>query len=303
MKASKRILITGASGLIGTNLTTLLQSRGHEVLHLSRGKGHKVKTFQWDVEKQTIEKGALEGVDAIVHLAGASVGDKRWTEKRKKEIIDSRVNSTRLLLNQLRAGEHNVQSFISASGVGYYGIKNPNTTFSETGQPGNDFLAMVTRLWENEAHKIDTLGIRVVMMRIGVVLAKEGGALNPISDTVKYYVGAPLGSGDQYISWIHIDDLCEMFIQAIEDEEMSGPVNAVAPHPVTNRELTKSIARILKKPLLLPAVPAFVLRIMLGEMADIALEGIRVSSKKIQDTGFQYKFEKLDDALRDVLKS
>jgi uncharacterized protein (TIGR01777 family) len=301
MHERKRILITGASGLVGSRLTKILQQRGHEVWHLSRGKDHRVKTFQWDIENQKIEQGAFDGVQTIIHLAGANVGDKKWTTARKQLIIDSRVNSTRLILNELSGLAHEVNSFISASAVGYYGFKNTGHVFNETDPPGNDFLAQVTRQWENEVDKMKSLRLRVVKMRIGVVLAKEGGALGPISKSVKWFVGAPLGSGKQMISWIHIDDLCQMFVHAVENDHINGAYNAVASTPVSNRELTKQIAHKLNKPMILPAVPSFALRLALGEMADIVLEGNKVSASKILQTGFTFKFHSLDSALSDLL--
>jgi uncharacterized protein (TIGR01777 family) len=301
MPQPKRILITGASGLVGSRLTELLQQHGHEVWHLSRSNEGTVKTFQWDVHKQTIHPGALEGVNTIVHLAGAGVADKRWTNKRKKEIIDSRVQSIKLLFSELEKGNHEVKDFVSASAIGYYGFDHPEKIFREADPPGTDFLAQVTKQWEAEADTLTSLGLRVVKMRLGVVLAKNGGALKPIASTVKRYVGAPLGSGNQFISWIHLDDVCGMFIKAIADGKINGPVNAVAPEPVTNKQLTKMIASKLHKPMVLPAVPAFVLRLALGEMADIVLEGAKVSPEKILQIGYEYKFRTLEEALTDLL--
>jgi uncharacterized protein len=301
MKASKRILITGASGLVGSRLTSLLLAKGYEVAHLSRSKSGSVPTYVWDVNRQTIDKEALKDVHTIVHLAGANVADKRWTEKRKKEIIDSRVKSTALLFNELKSGHHSVENFISASAVGYYGFKDPDKVFREENPAGDDFLAQVTKLWEHAVDKISMLNIRIVKLRIGVVLAKEGGALQAMAKPIRLLAGSPLGSGNQYMSWIHIDDLCGMFMHAIETPALSGAVNAVAPGPVTNRELTKAIANELHKPLILPAVPAFALRLMLGEMASIVTEGSQVSNNKISASGYQYKFDNLKKALKDLL--
>jgi uncharacterized protein len=302
MKPSKRILITGASGLLGTRLTSLLEERGHEVLHLSRSRGRgKQKTFLWDVTKQTIEDGAFDGVDVIVHLAGAAVVEKRWSAARKKEIIDSRVQSTALLYKELKSRRHNVQAFVSASAIGYYGFTSPET-FTESGSPGTDFLAQVTALWEQEADKIAGLNIRLVKMRIGVVLAKNGGALKPIADTVRWNIGAPLGSGNQFISWVHEDDICLMFVHAIENQEMRGPYNGVAPQPVTNRDLTKAVASVLNKPLILPNVPAFALKIALGEMSAIVVNGSKVSADKIINAGYTFRYPILQDALENLLK-
>jgi len=301
MDTSKRILITGASGLVGSHLTERLLKNGYDVAHLSRGTKGAVPTFQWDVDSGNLDAKAFEGVDAIIHLAGASVADKRWTKKRKKEILDSRVKSTQLLFNELQKNKHIVRQFISASAIGYYGLTDDEKVFKENDLPGSDFLAQVTRQWEHEVEKFSSIGIREARMRIGVVLAKEGGALEPISKTVKYYLGAPLGSGDQYMSWIHIDDVCGLFIHALENQDLSGPVNAVAPNPVTNKALTRAVADHLGKPMFFPAVPHFALRIILGEMADMVTRGSKISADKAIQSGYRFKFKTLDAALDDLL--
>jgi uncharacterized protein (TIGR01777 family) len=303
MADAKNILITGASGLIGSRLTQLLLERGDRVAHLGRsGKPSEVKSFIWDIKKRKIDTEAFASADTIIHLAGASVADKRWTNDRKKEIIESRTESTRLLFETLRSQKHSVKNFISASGTGYYGFGDAETVFTENSKPGNDFLAQVTQHWENEADKIQDLGIRVVKIRIGIVLSEKGGALKEIAKPVKFLAGAPLGSGDQIVSWIHLDDLCSVFLKAIDDEKILGVYNAVAPHPVTNRELTKAIGVALNKPVFLPAVPAILLRLALGEMSEIVLEGNKVSAEKILQSGFTFHFTTLEKALTDLLK-
>jgi len=301
--SSKNILITGASGLIGTRLTELLLEQGNHVAHLSRNhRSGTARTFLWDVDKKQVDRHALEGTDAIVHLAGAAVADKPWTDERKWEILKSRTQSTQLLYNELQKGGHAVKTFISASAIGYYGFDDAEKVFHEDDQPGKDFLANVVRQWEAEVDRIQELGIRVVKIRIGIVLSDKGGALKEIARPVKYWVGAPLGSGNQYISWIHLDDLASMFIKALSDEQMEGAYNGTGLYPVTNRELTKAIAHTMQKPLLLPALPAFVLKVLFGEMADIILKGSKVSSEKIQRAGFSFKFDTLEKALADLLK-
>jgi uncharacterized protein len=301
MGQGQRVLITGASGLIGTRLTQLLTSSGYAVAHLSRSKSSKMQTYTWDVEKQMIEKDALRNVDAIIHLAGANVAEKRWTTKRKKELTDSRVNSTRLLYNELKKGNHQVKAFICASAIGYYGFDNGQKTFTETDSAGSDFLASLTEKWEKEADKIAGLGIRIAKLRTGVVLSKEGGALAPIAKTVRNLVGAPLGSGKQYVSWVHLEDICGMFIHLLENDQLSGAYNGVANKPVSNAELTRVVANELDKPLLLPHVPAFALKLALGEMANIVLRGSKSSNEKIVKAGYKMKFPEIREAVANLL--
>lgn len=297
----KRILITGASGLIGKTLTQALLGKGYDVRHLSRNKKNEgIPTYIWDVQSGMIDQEALKGSDVIIHLAGENVASQRWTAQRKKEILESRTRSTRLLFNALKSTNHAVSTFVSASAVGYYGFQGDHVFF-ESHPPGNDFLAKVVKAWEDEAVHIESLGVRTVRLRIGVVLSNKGGALVPIVKSVKAMVGAPLGTGSQWMSWIHIDDLCEMFIKAIEDPNMAGAYNAVAPNPVTNRTLTQAVGEVLGKPLLLPNVPAFVLKAMFGEMSEIVLNGSRVSSAKVEQAGFTFKFPDIHEALRDLL--
>lgn len=302
MQDVKNILITGGSGLIGRRLTELLQQKGYGVSHLGRTKKNEgVKTFLWNIDRQTIDPDAFENIDTIIHLAGAGVSDKRWTRKRKEEILESRTKSTGLLKDRLEAGSHTVRRFISASGISYYGFGGNEKEFLESDKPAEDFLAKVAVAWEDGADEIARLGLRVVKIRIGFVLSGRGGALKKMARPVKLFAGAPLGSGNQYISWIHLDDLCNLFIKAIEDASMLGAYNGVGPYAVTNRSLTKAIAKTLHRPLLLPNIPGFVLKIILGGMAEIVLNGSKVSSRKIQDAGFCFQYNILEEALENAL--
>lgn len=296
------ILITGGSGLIGTRLAELLRQHGHNVAYLGRTR-HKgdVRTFLWNVEQQQIEPGAFEGIETIIHLAGAGIVDKPWTDDRKREILESRTNSTRVLANALRKTPHKVDTFITASAIGYYGFENQNEFITEESEPGKDFLADVTQRWEKEADALSELGLRVVKIRIGIVLSKTGGALEEIARPVKYFVGAPLGSGNQFMSWIHLDDLCGIFAKAVEDRAMTGAYNAVSPNPVTNREFTREIAKVLGRPLVLPAIPSVALRLLLGEMANLVLRGSKISADKIIQKGYRFQFPEIDQALRNLL--
>lgn len=304
MENVKSILITGGSGLIGKKLTELLLKEGYNVSHLGRSlrKMKDVRSFQWDVDRKTVDLESFQNIDTIIHLAGAGVNDKRWDDERKREILKSRTESTRLLHKTLEGMDHHVKTFVSASGIGYYGFGDAEKEFVESDPPGNDFLAQVTAAWEGEVTKLRELGLRVVKIRIGVVLSPEGGALKELARPVKLFAGAPLGSGDQYLSWIHIDDLCQIFMKAIKDTLMQGAYNAVAPQPVSNKVMTQAIAKALKKPLLLPNIPGFIIKMVIGDVAEIVLNGSRVSAKKIEEAGFSFQFKTAQSALDDLLK-
>jgi len=298
----KQILITGASGLVGSRLTQLLIEQGHRVSHLSRSKKKgSIPTFVWNVKEKYIDPQAFNNVDTIIHLAGAGVADKRWNGKTKKEIKESRTHSTQLLCEKLKDHQHEVKTFVCASAIGYYGFTLSNELFTEESKPGDDFLAQVVKAWEVEADQISSIGIRVAKIRTGIVLSKNDGALKQIALPVKLFVGSPLASGRQYMSWIHIDDLCGIFIKAVNDDKMNGAYNGVAPHSVTNKEMTGEIAKVLKRPLWAPNVPAFVLKLVVGEMADIVINGSNVSSAKIESAGYQFQFPSLDKAFNEIL--
>ena len=287
--------------MIGTRLTELLLSKGYQVSCLGRTiKTQHVKTFLWNIDEQRIEENAFLNVHTIIHLAGAGISDKRWTQKRKQEILESRTKSTRLLKDELNKRTHHIKNFISASAIGYYGFEDYEKEFVESDKPGKDYTAKVTNEWENEVDKIATLGLRVVKIRTGIVLSNQGGALTKLARPIKLMAGAPLGSGKQYLSWIHIDDLCNIYIKGIEDSSMEGAYNAAAPNPVTNKMFTQVLAKVLHKPLFLPNVPAFILKIILGELADFVLNGSKISSKNIQGRGFNFQFKTLESALRDL---
>ena len=298
-----KILITGGSGLIGRHLTSMLLSRGYEVVHLGRSpKGNsKVRTFLWDVANRMIDSEAFSGVDTIIHLAGEGIADKPWTTQRKRQILESRTQSTRLLFDTLKKTSHQVRTFISASAIGYYGFNDNDHEFNESDAPGTDFLAGVVKSWEQEVDNIHQLGLRVAKIRVGIVLTMEGGALKEMVKPIRFYVGAPLGSGTQYLSWIHIDDLCAIFAKAIEDMNFQGAYNGVGPYAVTNEEFTQAVAKVLNKPLLLPRVPSWTLKLLFGEMADLVIKGNKISSDKLKRTGFKYRFPTVEAALTDLL--
>lgn len=296
------VLITGATGLIGRQLTALLLQKGCRVSHLGRSvrKG-SAPSFQWDPEKGTIDAKAFVGVDTVIHLAGAGIADKRWSPARKKEIMDSRIQSTTLLHDFLATNQHQVQTVICASAIGYYGFSLGSTLLHEESPAGNDFLSTVVWKWEEAMDRMNALELRMVKIRIGIVLSMEGGALKELARPVRLGVGAPLGTGRQIVSWIHMEDLCAIFVKAIEDGGMRGPYNATAPNPVSNKELTKSIATAMGRHILLPPIPPFIMRIIVGEMADLVLFGSSVSCRKIQEAGFTFRYPKLPDALNSLL--
>lgn len=304
MRSPGKILITGGSGLIGQRLTVLLQERGHEVTHLGRsGKNGPVRTFIWDPGRNEIEPGVLQDVDAIIHLAGAGIAEKRWNEKRKREILLSRTQSAQLLATTLKNASHHVSTFVSASGISYYGLGDaPPGGFVETDPSATDYLARVTVAWEKGAVEIEDRNIRTVMIRTGVVLSRRGGALEKLAMPVKFFLGAPLGSGKQYVNWIHLEDLCGIYVKAVEDQSMYGAFNAVAPNPIRNLDLTRVIAKVLKRPLWMPPVPGFFVKLIAGEVAEFVLKGGKISSAKIEQAGFDFQFRTVDKALEDLLR-
>jgi uncharacterized protein len=298
-----KILVTGGSGLIGSRLSELLTQAGYEVAWLSRSSGtaDKYKTYTWDIEGGVIQDGALEGLEAIVHLAGAGVADKRWTEARKKLILESRTKSTALLMEKLSALKRQPKVFIGASAIGYYGADTADVLIDEKSPAGDDFLAQVVKFWEVSSAAVEGIGIRRVLIRVGVVLSASGGALPQLLAPLKFGLGAPLGTGKQWMSWIHIDDLCRLFREAIENTAYTGVYYGVSPSPVTNKEITKEAAKVLNKPLWLPPVPGFVLKMALGEMAQIVLGGSKISSKKAEEMGFKFDYTHLNSALKNIL--
>lgn len=295
------ILIGGGSGLIGTRLTDILLQKGYQVRHLGRqAKDGKVKTFAWDVRKQSIDERAFEGVTAVINLAGANINGHRWTESYKKEMLTSRTDSTKLIVDFLNKNSHQVTNFINGSAVGYYGIQNSPRFFKEEDAPGKDFMAQLTIEWEKVAQQVKSDQVKVARVRTGIVFNSHGGALEEMAKPIKFLVGAPLGSGKQIVSWVHLEDECGIIIHILEND-LAGVFNAVAPEPASNEELTKGIAKRLHKPLLLPNIPEFALKIILGEMSDAVLNGQKVSSEKIQSTGYVFQYPTLNSALDEAM--
>lgn len=296
------VLITGAGGMIAKKLSKKLEKE-YTVRFLTRKKKHD-NDFEWDIKNGIIDESALDNVSHIIHLAGANISEKRWTKERKRELISSRVDSAGLLLKTVKKKKIKLKSFISASGINYYGTVTTEKIYSENDPPGNDFLSEVVVLWERAADdfKEQNLAERVVKIRTAVVLSREDGALKKMVPTIQYGIGSPLGSGKQYMPWIHIEDICSIYEASLKDPAIDGAYNAVSPQHTTNENLTRKIAEVLHKPLFMPHVPAFVLKLIFGELADALLEGSRASSQKIQETGFKFKFPDLKMALEDLLE-
>lgn len=301
----EKVLITGGTGLIGKHLTKMLINKGYAVALLVRNsyKTESMQTWLWDIETSTIDPGAFDSADYIIHLTGAGIGDKRWTAKRKQEIRDSRIKSAELIYDEVMREKRHVKAFISASAIGYYGSITSEKIFTETDPPAADFLGETCRLWEESADRFQESGIRTVKIRTGVVLASNGGALPKLALPVRLGFGSHLGNGYQYMPWIHIDDLCGIFIKALEDKTMTGPYNAVAPEHSTNRQLMKAIAGILHRPVWFPPIPAFVLHLLLGEMSSMLLNGSRIAACRITKAGYEFRYKTLDRALTHLLKS
>lgn len=297
------ILITGGTGLLGHRLATLLVNKGYTVNLLSRHNAAPApynKVFLWDVDRKVLDEDAFKQCDYIIHLAGAPVIDKHWSNEYKQELVDSRVNSANLLFDKLKYVPNTVKAFISASAVGYYGMVTRPNAFTESDGPGNDFLSTICVLWEDAAKQLESLNIRTVRIRIGIVLSSLGGALEKVVSMAKFAPVAAVGTGKQAMPWIHIDDLCNIFIKAIEDDTMRGAYNAAAPAFDDNTSFSKAVAAQINRPMLPFPAPAFAIRLMYGERADALLEGSAIAAQKIQDAGFQFAHTNLGEALKDV---
>ncbi|MCA1624919.1 MAG: TIGR01777 family oxidoreductase [Acidobacteria bacterium] len=297
-----KILISGASGLVGTHLIPTLKAKGHEIYKLVRKTPDSSDEIRWDAEKgfNETEQSKLENFDAVVHLAGDNVASENWSREKKRRIRDSRVLGTRVLVDALKNSQNPTRIFVAASAVGFYGGRKDEVLTEESSE-GEGFLTEVCTAWEDEIEKAETFA-RVVILRIGVVLAENGGALEKMLTPFKLGVGGVIGSGNQWMSWISLDDLIKIIHFALRNEYLSGAVNAVAPNPVTNKEFTKTLGKVLHRPTILP-IPAFAIKLMFGEMGKtLLLEGTRVLPKKLQDAGFEFQFSNLETAIKHVLK-
>lgn len=304
MFMTEKVLITGATGLIGSELVKLCLAQGYSIHYLTTSKD-KIKQetnyhgFYWNPENGIIDTLAFEGVTAIVHLAGVPISH-RWTEKYKKKIIDSRVKSAELIFDTLKDSDHNIGYFITASGISIYPDSQTKLYTEEDTMVADTFLGEVVLAWETVARKFKELGMDVAKVRTGMVLAREEGALPKLAQPIKLGVGSPLGSGEQWQSWIHLDDIAGIYCFLLKNK-LEGIYNAVATNPVQNKRLVELIAQQLQKPLWMPNVPGFALKMVLGEMASLVLEGQLVSSNKIKELGYTFKFYNAESALADLL--
>ena len=294
-------LLAGGSGLIGTRLAELLREQGHSVRLLSRsprGEGQ----FAWDPAAGTLDEAATQDIDYVINLAGAGIADRRWTAARKRELIDSRVQSTHVLAEALKRNGQRPKAWISASAIGYYG-NSGEQIMRETDAPvERSFMVECCEQWEQVVDEVAALGIRTVKLRIGVVLAKEGGALAEFVKPLRFGLGAYFGNGKAWYSWIHRDDLCRAFIWALDHPEVSGVYNAVAPHPARIKALVQATACARHRPALIVPAPAFAMRLLFGEMSAVILNSNNISAEKIMQAGFEFQYHTLDSALQAIFQ-
>jgi uncharacterized protein (TIGR01777 family) len=297
-----KILITGASGLVGGELTKALEPKGHEIFRLSRSEPETEQDIQWDpykgFTKEESEK--LEGMDVVVHLAGENVAGGSWTEERKARIRESRVVGTRTLVKALGEADSPPKVFVGASAIGYYGDRG-NEIVTEESDSGEGFLGDICVQWEKETLKAQDFGARVVIPRIGIVLSKDGGALEKMLTPFRYGLGGTIGTGEQWMPWIAIDDIVEILVYAIESDDLEGAFNATSPNPIQNKDFTSSLAAILSRPAFIP-VPSFGVKLLFGEMGEtLLLEGCRVIPRRLEQLGYKFKYPDLEPALKHVI--
>jgi uncharacterized protein (TIGR01777 family) len=308
MSDTKRVIVTGATGMIGKVLCRRLQEQGYAVVVFTRNPETARKAvpgaaeyIAWSPAESGPWASAVDGAHAIFSLAGASIAGQRWTDAYKRELRDSRIIATRGLVRAIEQSANKPQTLISASGVNYYG-PHGDEKLDETAPPGNDFLARLCVEWEQAALNAEALGVRVVNVRTGIVLDKDEGALERLLLPFKFFVGGPILPGTQWMSWIHLADHIGILMRALEDDNVRGPINATAPEPMRNRDFTAAVGRALNRPAVVP-VPGFALQMMFGELADaLLLNGQRVIPARMQSLGYQFQFPQLDGALRDVLE-
>lgn len=301
---AKNVLLTGGTGFIGSHLTDILITNGFSVSILSRRNmknSELITYYQWDLSRNYIDEEAILNADYIIHLAGEGIVEKRWTAKRKKDILESRTKPIDLIHSVLQKNNKSLDAFVSASAIGIYGAITDDQICTENTPPANDFLGMTCQKWEQASDKIEALGIRTVKIRTGIVLGRNEGFLKKLTPSFKAGFGAILGTGKQYVPWIHIEDLCSIYLKVIQDEQTKGPYNATVLDNTTNATLSKTLANLYGYSIWLPKVPSFILKLFLGEMSVAILNGQRVSSEKIKKTGLNFHFEDLETALSHCL--
>ncbi|MHA6727180.1 TIGR01777 family oxidoreductase [Chryseobacterium sp. A301] len=295
------LLIAGGTGFIGKHLTQYLLQKGHVIHALTRtkksSKNENLHFFQWDIEKGIIDEKAFEGVDVLINLTGANITEKRWTAKRKKEIVDSRVESINLLFKYVRQLENKPTALISSSAVGYYGAVTTEQVFTELSPNGTDFLAYICKEWENAAFQFNQLGIRTIVLRKGIIIGKEGGMYAKTASLAKWSINTALGNGKQFMPWIDIRDLIRLYEFILSESELSGIFNTVSTQPISMNEFSKLLLRSFGKKSFLPNAPKFIIQLMFGEMAAMLLEGSKVSNEKIIDAGFVFQYDTMESAL------
>ena len=301
------VTIAGGTGLIGTALSKALVDNGYDVIVLTRSIPSKknqprISYMQWEPEKRVIDKSAISTADYIINLAGAGIADKRWTKERKKEIAGSRIRAGELISQCLEKFPNKIKAVINGSAIGWYGPDRDGKPFEETDPPAKDFLGETCRLWESSVDNLNGNGIRVVKLRTGIVLSRKGGALQEFLKPMRFGIATVMGNGKQVVSWIHIEDLVELYLFTLRNENMHGVYNAVAPHPVSNRELIKAIAGIKKGFKIIVKIPALFLKIILGKMAVEVLKSCRVSSLKTKTAGFEFRFNNIDAATKNLME-
>lgn len=302
---SKNILLTGGSGFIGKKLSNLLISQGYSVSILTRTErkaSENITYYKWNIENNYIDEVSVLKADYIIHLAGEGIAEKKWSNKRKKEIIDSRDKPINLIYSVLKKNNKSLDAFISASAVGIYGAFTSENICTEESPAANDFLGETCQKWETATECIKLLGIRTVIIRTGLVLGKGDGFLKKLVPLFKYRLGSIIGTGKQYMPWIHIDDLCNIYLLAITNTNMNGPYNAAVADDTNNATFSKALANIYGYSIWLPKVPSFVIKLVMGEMSKIVLTGQRVSAQKIKNAGFKFKYSNLKPALISCLK-
>jgi uncharacterized protein (TIGR01777 family) len=303
----KTVLITGGSGMVGKRLSELLVGKGYKVIWLSRERYVKahIPRYRWDYRKGEIDTEAVQQADVIVHLAGTNIGDSSWTRLRKQKIVESRVQTAKLLLETVRGFDKKPEAFISASAIGFYGQETGEKIFTEEDNPeSSDFLSRTCRKWEAEAFRFrDELNVRVAVLRTAFVISKESEAFAKMALFTRFGLGMRMGSGKQYLNWIHLDDLCLLYLKAVEDISMQGAYNAVAPESVTNAGFMKTLAKEMKRPFFMPSLPAFLFRAFTGQAADMLLYGSRISSQKVRDAGYDFVYPTVREAIASSLTS